>query len=40
VLDILPILAANKHTPNILFLMKNMNNRAGPGESVEALERH
>ena len=33
-LKILPILAANRHTPNILFLM---NNAAGPGELVEAL---
>ena len=35
-LDILPVLAANKHTPNVLFLM---NNAAGPGELVEALGR-
>ena len=33
-LKILPILAANAHTPTILFLM---NNAAGPGELVEAL---
>lgn len=33
-LDILPTLAANQHTPNILFLM---NNAAGPKELVEAL---
>ena len=33
-LEILPVLAANHHTPNILFLM---NNAAGPGELVEAL---
>lgn len=33
-LEILPFLAANHHTPNILFLM---NNAAGPGELVEAL---
>lgn len=33
-LKILPILAANKHTPSVLFLM---NNAAGPGELVEAL---
>jgi 2-dehydropantoate 2-reductase len=33
-LEILPILAANRHTPNVLFLM---NNAAGPGELVEAL---
>jgi ketopantoate reductase len=33
-LEILPILAANRHTPNILFLM---NNAAGPGELVAAL---
>ena len=35
-LNILPILAANKHTPNVLFLM---NNGAGPGELVDALGR-
>lgn len=35
-LDILPILAANRHTPNVLFLM---NNAAGPGELVAALGR-
>jgi 2-dehydropantoate 2-reductase len=34
VLEILPVLAANCHTPNVLFLM---NNAAGPGELVEAL---
>ena len=33
-LEILPILAANQHTPNVLFLM---NNAAGPGELVGAL---
>lgn len=33
-LDILPILAANKNSPHILFLM---NNAAGPGELVQAL---
>jgi len=33
-LKILPVLAANQHTPNVLFLM---NNAAGPGELVEAL---
>jgi 2-dehydropantoate 2-reductase len=33
-LQILPVLAANQHTPNILFLM---NNAAGPGAMVEAL---
>lgn len=33
-LEILPVLAANHHTPNILFLM---NNTAGPGELIEAL---
>ena len=33
-LQILPVLAANRHTPNVLFLM---NNAAGPGELVEAL---
>jgi 2-dehydropantoate 2-reductase len=32
--EILPALAANRCTPNILFLM---NNAAGPGELVEAL---
>lgn len=32
--DILPILAENRCTPNVLFLM---NNAAGPGELVEAL---
>jgi 2-dehydropantoate 2-reductase len=35
-LDILPILAANRRTPNVLFLM---NNAAGPGELVKALGR-
>jgi len=35
-LDILPILAANEHTPNVLFLM---NNAAGPGELVTAVGR-
>jgi 2-dehydropantoate 2-reductase len=35
-LDILPILAANQYTPNVLFLM---NNAAGPGKLVEALGR-
>jgi ketopantoate reductase len=35
-LDILPILAANKNTPNVLFLT---NNAAGPAELVEALGR-
>jgi ketopantoate reductase len=35
-LDILPILAANEHTPSVLFLM---NNAAGPGELVGALGR-
>ena len=34
VLDILPILAANRRTPNILFLS---NNAAGPDAYVEAL---
>lgn len=34
VAEILPILAANRHTPNILFLM---NNAAGPGELEAAL---
>jgi ketopantoate reductase len=33
-LQILPMLAANRHTPNVLFLM---NNAAGPGALVEAL---
>jgi len=35
-LDILPILAANQHTPNILFLM---NNAAGPDALAQALGR-
>ena len=35
-LKILSVLAANTHTPTILFLM---NNAAGPGELVEALGR-
>ena len=34
--DILPILAANQHTPNVLFMG---NNAAGPDEMVEALGR-
>ena len=33
-LEILPVLAANQRTPNVLFLT---NNAAGPGELVEAL---
>jgi len=33
-LEILPILAANRRIPNILFLM---NNAAGPGELIKAL---
>jgi 2-dehydropantoate 2-reductase len=33
-LQILPVLAANQHTPNVLFLM---NNAAGPGALVEAM---
>jgi ketopantoate reductase len=33
-LQILPVLAANRRTPNVLFLM---NNAAGPGELVGAL---
>jgi ketopantoate reductase len=33
-LQILPVLAVNRHTPNVLFLM---NNAAGPGALVEAL---
>jgi len=32
--DLLPVLAGNQHTPNILFLM---NNAAGPAEMIEAL---
>ena len=35
-LEILPTLAANQHTPNVLFLM---NNAAGPEELVKALGR-
>jgi hypothetical protein len=35
-LEILPTLAANKHVPNVLFLM---NNAAGPGELIQALGR-
>ncbi len=35
-LTILPILGANRHTPNVLFLM---NNAAGPDALVEALGR-
>jgi ketopantoate reductase len=35
-LDILPILAANRHSPNVLFLM---NSAAGPDALVEALGR-
>ena len=33
-LEILPVLAANRNSPNVLFLM---NNAAGPGELVDAL---
>ncbi len=33
-LEILPVLAANQHTPNVLFLM---NNAAGPEKLVKAL---
>jgi ketopantoate reductase len=33
-LQILPVLASNRHTPNVLFLM---NNAAGPGALVDAL---
>ena len=33
-LSVLPVLAANQQTPNVLFLM---NNAAGPGAMVEAL---
>ena len=32
--DILPVLAANKNTPNVLFMV---NNAAGPGEMIEAI---
>ncbi len=35
-LTILPALAANRHTPDVLFLM---NNAAGPGALIEALGR-
>jgi ketopantoate reductase len=35
-LQILPVLGANRHTPNVLFLM---NNAAGPDALVEALGR-
>jgi len=35
-LQVLPVLAASRHTPNVLFLM---NNAAGPGALVEALGR-
>ena len=35
-LQILPVLAANDHTPNVLFLM---NNAAGPGALIKALGR-
>jgi 2-dehydropantoate 2-reductase len=35
-LQILPVLAANRHSPSVLFLM---NNAAGPGALVEALGR-
>jgi 2-dehydropantoate 2-reductase len=35
-LAILPVLAANERTPNVLFLM---NNAAGPGELIQALGR-
>ncbi len=34
--EILPILAANRHTPNILFMM---NNACGPAEMIDALGR-
>ncbi len=33
-LEILPVLAANRHTPNVVFLM---NNAAGPEAFVDAL---
>ena len=36
VAGVLPVLAANQHTPSVVFLM---NNAAGPGEFVEALGR-
>ena len=32
--EILPVLAANRHTPNVLFML---NNAAGPGEMIDAL---
>ena len=34
--DVLPVLAANHHTPNVLFLV---NNAAGPAELIQALGR-
>jgi 2-dehydropantoate 2-reductase len=34
--EVLPVLAANRHTPNVLFMG---NNAAGPGEMIEALGR-
>ena len=34
VAGVLPVLAANQHTPNVLFMM---NNAAGPGEFIDAL---
>ena len=34
--EILPILAANQHTPNVLFMV---NNAAGPDEMISALSR-
>lgn len=34
--EILPILAANRYTPNVLFMF---NNAAGPGEMIDALGR-
>jgi len=34
VAEVLPVLAANQHTPNVLFMM---NNAAGPDQLIEAL---
>jgi 2-dehydropantoate 2-reductase len=34
--DVLPVLAANRHTPNVLFLGNNIH---GPGEIIQALGR-
>ncbi|MCK4681956.1 hypothetical protein KAT59_02875 [Candidatus Bipolaricaulota bacterium] len=33
--EVLPALAANRHTPDVLFMG---NNAAGPDEMIEALE--